>query len=108
MRAPKKPARQSLRDPVTTLEGNTMLAQRPFLAGVVLVSSVLVSTATVWAQSTGNIAGLVTDESGAVVPGVTVEASSPALIEGVRTAVSDDAGHFKIEALQPGTYNVTF
>ena len=44
----------------------------------------------------GAIAGLVTDTSGSLVPGVTVEASSPALIEGVRTAVSDSSGRYQI------------
>src|SRR5437870_4596368 len=85
-----------------------MLRQRRFLGRFVLATLVLVSTANVWAQSTGNIAGLVTDETGAVLPGVTVEASSPALIEGVRTVVSDAAGRFRVEALRAGTYTVTF
>ncbi len=57
---------------------------------------------------TGSIAGEVTDETGGVLPGVTVEATSPALIEGVRATVTDGAGLYEIEALRPGTYNVTF
>src|SRR3989442_331291 len=61
----------------------------------------------VGAQSTGSIAGLVTDSSGAVVPGVTVEASSPALIEKVRSAITDAQGRYEIVALPPGTYAVT-
>src|SRR6185436_13141574 len=48
------------------------------------------------------------DASGAVLPGVTVEAESPALIEKVRTAVTDGSGQFRLEALRPGTYTVTF
>jgi hypothetical protein len=52
--------------------------------------------------------GSVRDTSGAVLPGVTVEAASPALIEKVRTAVSDGAGQYRIENLRPGTYTVTF
>lgn len=59
-------------------------------------------------QDTSGIAGVVRDTSGAVLPGVTVEASSPALIERVRTAVTDAAGQYKIENLRPGTYAVTF
>ena len=46
--------------------------------------------------------------SGAALPGVTVEATSPALIEKVRTAVSDERGLFRIVNLPPGTYSVTF
>src|ERR1700730_2776029 len=61
-----------------------------------------------WAQSTGSIAGLVTDASGAVVPGVTVEASSPALIERARSVVTDAAGRYEIVALPTGAYGVTF
>jgi hypothetical protein len=54
------------------------------------------------------IAGQVTDATGAVLPGVTVEAASPALIEGRRTAVTDNQGRYGIEALRPGIYKVTF
>ena len=54
------------------------------------------------------IAGSVKDASGAVLPGVTVEAASPALIEKVRAAVSDGTGQYRIEDLRPGTYTVTF
>lgn len=63
-----------------------------------------------WAQSstTGAIAGIVRDTTGAVLPGVTVEAASPALIEKVRAAVTDAQGNYKIVDLRPGTYSVTF
>ena len=59
------------------------------------------------AQTSG-ITGAVRDTSGAVLPGVTVEASSPALIEKVRTATTDGSGRYDITALRPGTYTVTF
>jgi len=62
--------------------------------------------ATVYAQAT--IAGVVKDSSGAVLPGVTVEAASPALIEKVRSVVSDGTGQYQIVNLVPGTYTVTF
>jgi hypothetical protein len=62
--------------------------------------------ASAWAQAT--IAGEVKDASGAVLPGVTVEAASPALIERVRSAVTDGNGRYRIEDLRPGTYSVTF
>ena len=54
------------------------------------------------------IAGVVRDASGGVLPGVTVEAASPALIEKVRTAVSDGSGQYRIEDLRPGSYTVRF
>ncbi len=57
---------------------------------------------------TSAIAGTVKDTSGAVLPGVTVEVASPALIEKTRTAVTDGAGQYKVDALRPGTYSVTF
>ena len=60
------------------------------------------------AQQNGSIAGTVTDASGAVLPGVTVEASSPALIEKVRSVVTDGTGQYRIVDLRPGTYSVTF
>ena len=53
------------------------------------------------------ITGTVRDNSGAVLPGVTVEASSPALIEKVRVTVTDDVGRYRIVGLRPGTYTVT-
>jgi hypothetical protein len=61
----------------------------------------------VFAQAAG-IAGVVRDASGAVLPGVTVEAASPALIERTRTATTDAQGQYKILDLRPGTYTVTF
>src|SRR6185369_5113939 len=60
------------------------------------------------AQGTAASSGLVKDSTGAVLPGVTVEASSPVLIEKSRTAVTDAAGQYKIVSLLPGTYTVTF
>jgi hypothetical protein len=57
---------------------------------------------------TGAIAGQVTDPSGAVLPGVTVEAASPALISGTRSVVTDGQGRYSIEQLVPGVYSVTF
>src|SRR6188508_1164569 len=54
------------------------------------------------------LAGEVKDTTGAVLPGVTVEAASPALIEKVRTAVTDSSGRYRIESLPPGSYTVTF
>jgi len=54
------------------------------------------------------LAGEVKDTTGAVLPGVTVEAASPALTEKARTAVTDGGGRYRIESLPPGSYTVTF
>jgi hypothetical protein len=60
------------------------------------------------ALAQASIAGVVKDASGAVLPGVTVEAASPALIEKVRSVVTDDTGQYRIVDLRPGTYTVSF
>jgi hypothetical protein len=60
------------------------------------------------AQALGTIAGVVKDASGGVLPGATVEAASPALIEKVRTVVTDGTGQYRIVNLPPGVYGVTF
>src|SRR3984893_6807794 len=60
------------------------------------------------AYAQASIAGLVKDSSGAVLPGVTVEASSPVLIEKVRSAVTDGTGQYRIVDLRAGIYTVTF
>jgi len=78
------------------------LSSRLFLLCVLA----LVIPHTVFAQA--SIAGLVKDSSGAVLPGVTVEAASPVLIEKTRSAVTDGTGQYRIENLRPGTYSVTF
>ncbi len=57
---------------------------------------------------TSSISGVVKDDTGAVMPGVTVEAASPALIEKVRSTTSSGNGQYSILALRPGTYTVTF
>src|SRR5437667_210308 len=74
-----------------------------FVAG--LTFAILVP-ATVFAQA--SITGIVKDASGAVLPGVTVEASSPVLIEKVRSAITDGTGQYRIVDLRAGTYTVTF
>ena len=62
--------------------------------------------ATAFAQAT--LTGTVRDASGGVLPGVTVEASSPALIEKTRSAVTDGSGQYRIVDLRPGTYTLVF
>jgi carboxypeptidase family protein len=74
------------------------------LAGVLMMGILVPSV--VYAQA--SIAGVVKDASGAVLPGVTVEASSPALIEKVRSVITDGSGQYRIVDLRPGTYTVTF
>jgi hypothetical protein len=71
----------------------------------VFVWTALLFPSIAFAQAT--ISGLVRDTSGAVLPGVTVEAASPVLIEKVRTAVTDGNGRYQLVDLRPGTYSVT-
>src|ERR1700675_1586578 len=71
-----------------------------------LLAWIVLLPASAFAQAA--IAGAVKDSSGAVLPGVSVEATSPALIEKVRTAVTDGTGQYRIEDLRPGAYTVTF
>jgi hypothetical protein len=61
-----------------------------------------------FAHAQASVAGVVRDASGAVLPGVTVEAASPALIEKTRTATTDGSGQYRITDLPPGTYVLTF
>ena len=73
-----------------------------------LALALLLTPLCAYAQTSGSIAGEVKDATGGVLPGVTVEVASPALIEIVRSAVSDGSGLYKITDLRPGTYSVTF
>jgi hypothetical protein len=84
-----------------------MLKAQILKIAIPLVVLVLTSSAA-FAQAEGSITGTVKDTSGAVLPGVTVEASSPALIEKVRTVITDGSGQYRIVSLRPGIYAVTF
>lgn len=79
---------------------------RVTVKSVALLIWIVLAPSAVFAQAV--IAGVVRDSSGAVLPGVTVEAASPALIEKVRSAVTGSSGQYRIEDLRPGTYAVTF
>src|SRR5262245_45478822 len=81
------------------------LMRRIARLGVLALACLALNQTAAFAQS---IAGVVRDASGGVMPGVTVEASSPALIEKTRTVVTDGDGQYKIINLVPGTYSVTF
>jgi hypothetical protein len=81
-------------------QGNAM--NRPILRYVLAFCFLLVSAAASAQGANGTITGVVKDGSGAVLPGVTVEAASPALIEKVRTAVTDGQGLYRIVDLRPG------
>ena len=59
------------------------------------------------AAAQATLAGEVKDTTGAVLPGVTVEAASPALVDKIRSAVTDGSGRYRIEPLPPGSYTVT-
>src|SRR5258705_4577479 len=82
------------------------MASRGIAAAIVVALGALVLPTAARAQSI--IAGVVKDTSGAVLPGVTVEASSDVLIERTRSVITDTAGQYKIVDLRPGVYIVTF
>ena len=73
-----------------------------------LIAFICLSAVPAAAYAQASITGAVRDTSGAVLPGVTVEAGSPALIERVRSAVTGGNGQYRIENLRPGSYTVTF
>src|SRR5205085_2206476 len=72
----------------------------------VWLTVLMIVPASAFAQAT--LAGVVKDASGAVLPGVVVEASSSALIEKTRTATTDGTGQYRITELPPGSYSLTF
>src|SRR3954463_12680916 len=72
---------------------------------LILLAAVLLPSL---AFAQGTLTGTARDQSGGILPGVTVEASSPALIEKVRTGVTDSTGQYRITGLNPGIYALTF
>ena len=81
----------------------------PWIVVACMTAVALLTPAAADAQGDrASIVGLVQDSTGAIMPGVTVEATSPALIERTRTAVTDSSGRYSIVDLRPGTYLVTF
>src|SRR5437870_9981987 len=81
---------------------------RTRIARVVRAASLGLLLLPVAAAAQSSIAGVVKDASGAVLPGVQVDASSPVLIEQTRSVVTDSQGLYRIVDLRPGTYKVTF
>jgi hypothetical protein len=81
---------------------------RTFASRIVVVVTCLVLWPIIASAQTSAIAGTVKDTSGAVLPGVTVEVASPALIEKARSATTDNNGQYQVIQLRPGTYSVTF
>src|SRR5262245_65025765 len=79
---------------------------RGLVKAVFALSCLFLIPSAAYAQAA--IAGTVKDASGAVLPGVTVEAASPVLIEKTRTVVTDGSGNYRIEDLRPGSYTITF
>jgi hypothetical protein len=80
---------------------------RGLVRTLAVLSVVLLAPTAIYAQQ-ASIAGVIKDASGAVLPGVSVEATSPVLTEKVRSVVSDGTGQYRIVELPPGTYTVTF
>ena len=81
---------------------------RRSLTFVALLAALAFAPTGAFAQGDSSIAGVVTDNTGGILPGVTVEAASPVLIAGSRIAISDGTGQYNIVDLRPGTYNITF
>lgn len=84
-----------------------MAASQPRLVPIVLVALLLLPRLSAAGQAAGSIAGVVRDTTGALLPGATVEASSPAFTENIRSFVTDARGNYKIVDLRPGTYTIT-
>src|SRR5580765_2781239 len=87
------------RDPDTAADGGFM---RSVSRTLITFAWMAILPSALYAQA--SITGVVKDPSGAVLPGVTVEAASPALIEKVRSVVSDGTGQYRIQDLRPGAY----
>jgi hypothetical protein len=79
---------------------------RGFKLGLLAIA--LVASVPMAAFAQGTLSGLVRDASGGVLPGVTVEASSPVLIEKARSGITDGTGRYTIPDLRPGTYRLSF
>src|SRR5262245_1765396 len=95
-----------------TLEKTSRLQEEemraPTMIGSLTVGILLVAAVASSQQANSGISGVVRDTSGGVLPGVAVEAASPALIEKVRSATTDGEGRYSIVDLRPGIYTVTF
>ena len=77
-------------------------------AVLVCLASLMLAPAVALAQGEAGLAGSAQDDTGGFLPGVTVEARSPALIEQVRTVFTDGSGNYRVTNLPSGTYSVTF
>src|SRR5438128_2693221 len=97
-------SRKSLHFDRAFIQGVTM--HRYVRLTLIVVAWLTIVPAAAYAQA--SITGVVKDTSGAVLPGVTVEAASPALIEKARSVVTDGTGQYRIVDLRPGSYTVTF
>ena len=84
------------------------MSRKSRVNAIVAMIGIVLFVSTAWAQQSSSITGVVRDASGAVLPGVIVEAASPALIEQVRSATTDGEGRYVVVDLRPGNYTVTF
>jgi hypothetical protein len=103
-----KPGKRQIQAPRATIGHGSGIRTIHWTTIVLGLIGLMLVSQGAFAQSASGIAGVVRDASGAVLPGVTVEATSPALIEKARTVVSDGEGQYKFVSLPPGTYAVTF
>src|SRR3954466_8349045 len=81
---------------------------RKFLLRTFLLALASLALVPAIAAAQSVFTGTVKDTSGAIMPGVTVEAASPVLIEKVKSAITDESGGYRIVDLRPGTYTLTF
>src|SRR3954447_24671156 len=88
------------------VEMTPQVARRLRASARLAIWLLLLTPAAAHAQST--LTGVVKDTSGALLPGVTVEAASPVLIEKMRSAITDSSGGYRIVDLRPGVYTLTF
>src|SRR5260370_32361779 len=100
---PRRPSDRHLRR--SRLRGKGVTMYRIPSLGFLVLAFITLHPSTAWSQGTSSatIAGVVTDTSGAVLPGVTVQASSPVLIQQVRTAVTDGRREYRIIQAIPRT-----
>jgi len=97
-----------MKSDVRSAQSALRVTMKSYLGLSAVLLSLLPTALLAQVAETGSISGVVTDPSGKAIPGVTVTAASPALIQGTLSAITDNNGAYRIIELRPGTYSVTF